>query len=133
MQMRSPNASPFPFIHLNSNLRLFDLQIVDAVQLFGGGDLFQPGRFFDGFGAGDGAGPMLERDACVAQIRILEGDDFVAQRGHHSGGGAVLAHFQIESLVNMDNKVFERRRQVFGQEEVDLVTEKSRGGEEVQS
>ena len=90
-----------------------DFQIVQTVESLRRRHLFQSRRFFYGFGAGDGAGPMLEWHARVAQIRILKGDDFVAQGWHDARGGAVLADFQVESLVDVDDEILQGRGQVF--------------------
>ena len=57
---------------------------------------------------------MLKGHAGVAQIRVLERDDFVAEGRHNAGGGAVLADFQVKAFVNVDDEVLQRRRQVFG-------------------
>ena len=62
-------------------LAVLDVSVVLSIERMRGGDLFVSGGNLDTHRASERARPVLERDACVAEVRVLERDHLVSCKG----------------------------------------------------
>lgn len=76
--------------------RLHDVLFVGPILLLSRQDLFSPSRDLDGVGTFQAASPMLEGDARVAEVRILEGKHLVPGMGLGRDFRAVVAEVEAD-------------------------------------